>query len=116
METIGERVKRLRDAQGLTQNELARLAGIAQSTISGIEKGERQIQPSSLIELAHILRTEAYYLKYGSGVSDIDGATSEDVREIVKAFPLLDPGVKEIWISSARAALKKAEDEKRKAA
>lgn len=116
METIGERVRRLRKARGLTQIQFATLAGIAQSTISGIEKGERQIQPASLIEMAHILRTEAYYLKYGVGISDLDGDRSDDVREIVQAFPLLDASVKEIWLSSARAALKKADDKKRNAA
>ena len=40
METIGERVKRLRIKEGLTQQELSdRLGGISLTVISRIEKG-----------------------------------------------------------------------------
>lgn len=116
METIGERVKRLRTARGLSQIELGARAGVAQSTISGIEKGDRQIQPSSLIELAHALHTEAYYLKYGKGKENINSSLDETQQLLLDAFSLLDDGVREIWLSSARAALKKADEQKRKAA
>ena len=116
METIGERVRRLRDLRGYTQQELADRAGLAQSTISGVEKGERQVQPSSLIELAHVLNTEAYYLKSGTGKQSLDATPDETIQTLIEAFPLLDEGVREIWLSSARAALKKAGEEKRKAA
>lgn len=116
METIGERLKRLRLARDLTQKQLGELAGVAQSTISGVEKGERQIKPSSLIELAHALKAEAYYLKYGKGIADLDRAQPPELREITTAFYLIDDAVKDIWLSSARSALKKADAEKRKAA
>jgi transcriptional regulator with XRE-family HTH domain len=35
--TVGESVRIIRELQGLSQNELAKLTGIPQSTISGIE-------------------------------------------------------------------------------
>ena len=45
METhIGEKIIRKRKALGLTQSELAKRAGIAQSTLSNIEKGEQRPQ------------------------------------------------------------------------
>lgn len=113
METIGERVKRLRSARGYTQTELGDLAGITQSTISGIENGDRQIRPSSIIELAHALRTEAYYLKYGKGRESIDSTQDSTQQLLLDAFPLLDEGVREIWLSSARAALKKVDEQKK---
>lgn len=65
METLGERVKRLRTAKQLTQEKLAEMAGLKQSTIVGIEKSERTKRPSSLIEIANALGVDAYYLKYG---------------------------------------------------
>lgn len=37
---LGERVKRLREAQGLSQRELARLAGVSAPMLSQIERGE----------------------------------------------------------------------------
>ncbi|MGH2362232.1 MAG: helix-turn-helix domain-containing protein [bacterium] len=36
--SVGESVRIIRELQGLTQNELAKLTGIPQSTISAIEK------------------------------------------------------------------------------
>ena len=37
--SVGESVRIIRELQGLSQNELAELTGIPQSTISGIENG-----------------------------------------------------------------------------
>lgn len=67
METLGERVTRLRKALELTQDELAKKAGVGQSTINGVEKGARQKMPSSLIEIAHALGVDAFWLKTGNG-------------------------------------------------
>ncbi len=39
----GEALKMLRELQGLSQNELAKLTGINQSNISAIENGSRQM-------------------------------------------------------------------------
>ncbi len=39
MSPIGLRVRELREAQGLSQSELARRTGIAQSTLSKLEAG-----------------------------------------------------------------------------
>ncbi len=40
--TIGERLKSLRELKGLSQNELARRAGINRPTISELESGRQQ--------------------------------------------------------------------------
>jgi DNA-binding transcriptional regulator YiaG len=39
----GEDVRRLREAQGMTQRELAEFLGVTQSLISRVEKGKRQL-------------------------------------------------------------------------
>lgn len=41
--SVGESVKILRELQGLSQNELAELTGIPQSTISAIENNRVQL-------------------------------------------------------------------------
>jgi len=64
-ETIGQRLRNAREKRGMTQDQLAAESGIAQSTIQGIEDGSRGKRPSSLIELAHALGVDAYYLKTG---------------------------------------------------
>ena len=40
--TIGERLKRLREIKGLSQNELAKRSGVHRPTISELEAGRQQ--------------------------------------------------------------------------
>ena len=40
--SMGERLKRLREMRGLSQNELARRAGISHPVISDLERGVRE--------------------------------------------------------------------------
>lgn len=52
---IGRRLQEARKARGLTQQDAADHIGVARTTITAIEKGERRIQPAELVRLA------AYY-------------------------------------------------------
>jgi transcriptional regulator with XRE-family HTH domain len=57
--TTGEKLKRLRRGQGLTQEELAEQSGVAQSTIAQIETGRRpEPRPGTLKKLAGPLGVE----------------------------------------------------------
>jgi transcriptional regulator with XRE-family HTH domain len=40
--TIGERIRKLRQEQGLSQHDLARKAGVRRPTISELESGKQQ--------------------------------------------------------------------------
>jgi transcriptional regulator with XRE-family HTH domain len=51
-ELVGYHVKRLREARGLTQEELAVKSGFSQQYISGLESGSRNPTVISLHELA----------------------------------------------------------------
>lgn len=54
--TTGQKLKRLRLTNGLTQLELADKAGVAQSTIVYIERGERKTpHPRTLVKLSKAL-------------------------------------------------------------
>jgi len=56
METhIGEKIIKKRKALGLTQNELAKRAGIAQSTLSNIEQGKQRPQFDTLSAICRVL-------------------------------------------------------------
>lgn len=52
---LGEAVRRLRKARGLTQEELSGLTDLHQNHIGGIERGERNITVKSLLALARAL-------------------------------------------------------------
>lgn len=57
---VGKRIRYLRRLQGLTSDELAKLAGVSQSMISQIERG--QVSPSleTLWKLSHSLKVPVF--------------------------------------------------------
>ena len=55
---FAKNLKKLRQAKGLTQQQVASMAKIPQSHLSQIERGLVDIRLSSLVELVHILNAE----------------------------------------------------------
>ncbi len=53
-ETLVERLRAARRSAGLTQHDAAERLGVARTTIVAMEKGERQVRPEELVELANI--------------------------------------------------------------
>lgn len=49
---LGRRLQEARQARGLTQAAVADRLGVARTTVTAIEKGERRIQPDELVRLA----------------------------------------------------------------
>lgn len=69
---LGERVRRVRRSRDLTQEELAKQAGMSPVTISRLEKGHyTELYASTVRELARYLRVSADYLL---GLSEDDRA------------------------------------------
>jgi transcriptional regulator with XRE-family HTH domain len=66
MENVGERVRKLRMAAGLSQRELAG-PGVTYAYVSRIEAGQRRPSERALRSLAERLGTTAQYLESGSG-------------------------------------------------
>jgi len=52
---FGQNVRRLREAQGMTQEEFARKAGINRSYLGGVERGQRTICMDNIAKIAHAL-------------------------------------------------------------
>ena len=59
---IGQRIKKLREEIGISQQDLADRLGILRPTISQMENGERKIFSDELIKLSEILNTSVPYL------------------------------------------------------
>jgi Zn-dependent peptidase ImmA (M78 family)/DNA-binding XRE family transcriptional regulator len=69
---IGRRLQDARKARGLTQQDVANELGIARTTVTAIEQGERRIRPEELLRLVRL---------YGREVSDLIRE-----REVVEEF------------------------------
>lgn len=75
MSVIGQRIRQRREAIGLTQSELARLADTTQASIARVETGETQSPRSaSLGAIARALSTTYEYL---TGATDDPGPLPE---------------------------------------
>jgi Zn-dependent peptidase ImmA (M78 family)/DNA-binding XRE family transcriptional regulator len=53
-QALGKRLQEARNSRGLTQQEAADRLGVARTTLTAIEKGERRVQPRELAQLAAI--------------------------------------------------------------
>lgn len=62
LEPIGDRIRRLRSALGLTQAELARQAGVSAATLSMLENGHQELDGNALGSLAEVLDCTTAYL------------------------------------------------------
>jgi len=54
----GERIRRYREALGITQDELAKYADIPSTSISRIEHGARKVTLEEAVRIAEILRID----------------------------------------------------------
>jgi Zn-dependent peptidase ImmA (M78 family)/DNA-binding XRE family transcriptional regulator len=94
---LGERLRRARKRQGLTQAAAAKIINVARTTMTAIEKGERRIKASELLLLAETYgKTVAEFVREGPIVEPLAvqfrstiKVTSEDMESINKGVDLL---------------------------
>lgn len=66
METMGVRIKRLRNAKGLTQQEVADFVGVSKGAVSQWEGGAvANLKLTNILRLCDLLGTDIAYLVYG---------------------------------------------------
>ena len=83
---LGKKIKELRIAQGLTQQQLADRLGVSKSVVSYYESGVRYPSYEVLVRIAYVFHTTTDYLL---GISrentiDVTGLTKEEIN-LVKA-------------------------------
>jgi transcriptional regulator with XRE-family HTH domain len=67
METMGDRIRTLREARKLTQEGLAKAVGVTKSAVSQWEGGStKNIKLETFLGLLGVLRTDYEYLVYGA--------------------------------------------------
>lgn len=97
---FGRRLQEARKARGWTQQQAANQLGVARTTLTAIEKGERRIQPSELIQLAaaygrsigELLRrgepVEAFAVQFRATLGP-DGPTQQEIATYQAEFQRL---------------------------
>ena len=66
METMGERIRQLRKARGLTQEGLAKLTGVTKGAVSQWEDGStKNLKLATFLRVCEILVTDPEYLIWG---------------------------------------------------
>jgi transcriptional regulator with XRE-family HTH domain len=65
MNVVGNRIKRIREQAGLTQEDMAGCFGITQSNYGRLEKDDERITVTRLKTLASILEVSTDYLLHG---------------------------------------------------
>lgn len=60
--TIGDRIRKARTAKGYTQEQLAKILGIAKSTVAGYETGNRSLDAVKINAIAKALNVSGDYL------------------------------------------------------
>lgn len=94
-------IKELRQARGMTQDELANMAGITRPYLSQIERGDRRITNDLETKIAVALGVEA------GALVDISARGREDEELLLTAFRQLSEEQQDVWIDMARAALRR---------
>lgn len=81
---FGEKLRKLRVSQKLTQQQLADRIGVAKSVVSYYESGDRYPSYDVLVRIARIFHTTTDYLLDVSrdNVIDVTGLSDEDIAVI----------------------------------
>ena len=75
---LKDRFKSAREQQGYTQESLAKLANVTQTTIYKIESGET-VRPRKLDQYAELLHVTPEWLQFGSGKETSEGSNDYEV-------------------------------------
>jgi len=85
--TFGERIAKFRKERGMTQEQLAKMIGVAKSTLTGYEKNNREPNIFTITKLTEVLNVS------GNELLGID--TFEDI-EILRIYSDLPAAYKQI--------------------
>lgn len=103
--SAGKKIRTLRKAQGLNQGELARLAGIKQSTLSDLERGDSNLpRGDTLVKIAAALKVDPESLmnrEPGGQLRQVD----VDESDLVSMYRALSEQNRGALIATAKALL-----------
>jgi transcriptional regulator with XRE-family HTH domain len=75
MATVGDRIREIREAKKLTQDQLAEKASISKGFLSEVENGKRNVSSEYLLRIANSLGASVDYLLRGT--TDLSSGSKE---------------------------------------
>jgi transcriptional regulator with XRE-family HTH domain len=76
MPSVGDRIREIREAKKLTQDQLAEKAAMSKGFLSEIENGKRNVSSEYLLRIANVLSASVDYLLRGT--TEVPGAGNRE--------------------------------------
>lgn len=100
---VGQRIRKYRKAQGLSQEQLAEKVDISTTHMSHIENGGTKLSLQVFADLVEALHVSADSLLYDMGKPSVQNAAQEIVDTFDKCTPMQAQALKEILLSAWNA-------------
>ena len=108
-ERVGARIRQLRKAAGLTQERLARKAGMDYKYLGSVERGERNMTLDSLERVVRALGVEPYELF----AFRAKGPAKGDEELLIQLIRRSDPSVRPLIVDVVQSLLQWAQTRRR---
>ena len=102
MNIIGQRIKKLREEKGITQEAMAVQLDVTQSNYGRLEKDDRRLNVVKLLKIARLLEVNITYL-FNEGPADINASP--------ESFSSSNKEVYDILVDSLRAEISHLKEE-----
>lgn len=102
MNIIGQRIKRLREEKGITQDAMAIQLDVTQSNYGRLEKDDRRLNVVKLLKIARLLEVNITYL-FNEGPADVNAKPD--------SFSQSNKEVYDILVDSLRAEIQHLKEE-----
>lgn len=72
MDSVGERIKYLRDSRGMTIVELSRILSVSPGTLVNMEKGRTDVSAKTLLKLSELFNVSCDWIVSGKDTKESD--------------------------------------------
>lgn len=103
MNIIGQRIKKLREEKGITQETMAQQLDVTQSNYGRLEKDDRRLNVVKLLKIVRILNVNISYI--------FNEVINEVKEEEIASFSNTNKEVYDILVESLRAEIQHLKDE-----
>jgi len=90
MASVGDRIREIREARKLTQDQLAEQSGISKGFLSDVENNKRNVSSDNLLRVANVLGASLDYLLRGASSDPVARVSVTIPPELAEAAEKLD--------------------------